>query len=237
MLSPPREKSLLEQPLKKKYQKNPISLKCLTFSASHLFLYAMYRLFLTQSGVGWEYEKKTSSVEFSDVSYVLMISILLHTFGNYENTSTKVTYVCMPIGLIGFGLLQQVPFLKNSLASSGTWPWQSWLVYSVGLSLVVLLFAIHIYFAVLLQNDFWKLYIMYMFICISYIVLAYFVTYNDTAKQSFHIHHWFLFLCISLFTRFDHWISALSAGLCIGIYLSGMITYSVTFSIFEPKCQ
>ncbi|KAG0024771.1 NAD(+) kinase [Entomortierella chlamydospora] len=39
----------------------------------------------------------------------------------------------------------------------------------------------------------------------------------------FHPHHWQLFYILAFFTRFDHWVSRVGAGIVIGAYMQGIM--------------
>lgn len=39
----------------------------------------------------------------------------------------------------------------------------------------------------------------------------------------FHPHHWQLFYTLAFFTRFDHWVSRVGAGITLGCYMQGIM--------------
>ncbi|KAF9110267.1 hypothetical protein BGX27_006585 [Mortierella sp. AM989] len=49
----------------------------------------------------------------------------------------------------------------------------------------------------------------------------------------FHPHHWQLFYTLAFFTRFDHWVSRVGAGIVIGAYMQGIMAYGFDYLIEE----
>ncbi|KAF9399897.1 hypothetical protein BGX21_005402 [Mortierella sp. AD011] len=49
----------------------------------------------------------------------------------------------------------------------------------------------------------------------------------------FHPHHWQLFYTLAFFTRFDHWVSRVGAGIVIGAYMQGIMAYGYDYLIEE----
>ncbi|KAI1297842.1 hypothetical protein EDD11_006908 [Mortierella claussenii] len=49
----------------------------------------------------------------------------------------------------------------------------------------------------------------------------------------FHPHHWQLFYTLAFFTRFDHWVSRVGAGITLGCYMQGIMAYGYDYLIEE----
>ncbi|KAF8927681.1 hypothetical protein EDD21DRAFT_412884 [Dissophora ornata] len=49
----------------------------------------------------------------------------------------------------------------------------------------------------------------------------------------FHPHHWQLFYILAFFTRFDHWVSRVGAGITLGCYMQGIMAYGYDYLIEE----
>ncbi|KAG0292560.1 hypothetical protein BGZ96_003983 [Linnemannia gamsii] len=49
----------------------------------------------------------------------------------------------------------------------------------------------------------------------------------------FHPHHWQLFYILAFFTRFDHWVSRVGAGITLGCYMQGIMAYGFDYLIEE----
>ena len=46
-----------------------------------------------------------------------------------------------------------------------------------------------------------------------------------SSTRVFYIHHWFIFWTLAIFTRFNHPLSVIALGLCIGIFVQGAAAY------------
>ncbi|KAG0364850.1 hypothetical protein BGZ54_007102, partial [Gamsiella multidivaricata] len=55
--------------------------------------------------------------------------------------------------------------------------------------------------------------------------------WSVTVPGFFHPHHWQLFYTLAFFTRFDHWVSRVGAGITLGCYMQGIMAYGYDYLI------
>ena len=104
-----------------------------------------------------------------------------------------------------------------------------WVLIGVVGTLILFLVIVHFYLAYRHSVGFMVLYLT----TLGFIVFMIFALYALISSTSiFYIHHWFIFWVLSIFTRFNHPLSVISLGLCVGIFVQGAAAYGANTVAF-----
>ncbi|KAJ2768731.1 hypothetical protein IWQ56_002828 [Coemansia nantahalensis] len=128
-----------------------------TLVSFHFVRFALFAVLLTVAGplvhrvvaalFDLERDFKSVADHFDDVTSGLLYAYLVFTLGNYAHTLGWVTLVFYFVGLLGFCLLVELPFMRISIPSWRTWSVGAWAVNLAGLAAVVLAAVFHIRWA------------------------------------------------------------------------------------------
>ncbi|KAK9764703.1 hypothetical protein K7432_007590 [Basidiobolus ranarum] len=99
-------------------------------------------LFLSKK-YSWERQDKSPVGFLQDIQDALIYNVLLFLFGNYSHTFSIWTVIAFFVGMIGFALLGELPFLKVSLVTWRTWSREAWMVHLGGVAIVLILAVYH----------------------------------------------------------------------------------------------
>lgn len=208
----------------------------------------------------WEKEEKTSADHYSDIFSGISMATLLFVFGNYTNTfkfpQNLVTIITVFLSMFAFGKIGELNFAKTDLSRYEEWDYRMYSLLGGGVAFGLLL-AIH-HFMEASKSDVLPEFALSLFIPLLIAVAGYITVkqQNDNLYSvewlknkinaesetlslpdkkktiKLHPHHYMIFLSLAFFTRFDTWISRISAGICIGIFMQGGASYSFG-SIFD----
>ncbi|KAJ2825865.1 hypothetical protein IWW50_002653 [Coemansia erecta] len=94
-----------------------------------------------------ERDFKTVGDHFDDLTNTLIYAFLVFVLGNYAHTFSWVTLVFYFVGMFGFCLLVELPFMRVSIPGWRAWSVGAWAVNLGGVALVVLAAGFHIKWA------------------------------------------------------------------------------------------
>ncbi|KAJ2351640.1 hypothetical protein GGF43_003977, partial [Coemansia sp. RSA 2618] len=94
-----------------------------------------------------ERDFKTVGDHFDDLTNTLIYAFLVFVLGNYAHTFSWVTCVFYFVGMFGFCLLVELPFMRVSIPGWRAWSVGAWAVNLGGVALVVLAAGFHIKWA------------------------------------------------------------------------------------------
>ena len=97
-----------------------------------------------------------------------------------------------------------------------------WVLLAVVGTLVAVLTVLHIYLAYRFSIGFLLMYLGSL-VTIAVLIVALYAMVSST--RVFYIHHWFIFWILAIFTRFNHPLSVIALGLCVGIFVQGAAAY------------
>lgn len=212
--------------------------------------YVIYRYIARR--LGWETNPKTASRHWSDLFDGLTYGLILFMFGNYTKTFSWITVVAFYPSLFAYALIAELPFTRTSLPRIKSWPKGMWVVFLLAIAAILAFAAYHIYLASLLGRIFLICYVCSLGWPLVIIVSAFMIekeinenwirTKLRTLKQNhtlpeeepvtpyhsrvaIHLHHWQIFYVLAFFTRFDHPVSQVGAGIVIACYMEGICAY------------
>ncbi|KAJ1955819.1 hypothetical protein GGI12_005470, partial [Dipsacomyces acuminosporus] len=94
-----------------------------------------------------ERDFKSVADHFDDLTNGLMYSYIVFTLGNYSHTFGWVTSVFYFVGLLGYCVLVELPFMRVSLPGWRDWSKGAWAVNLTGVALVLVAAVFHIRWA------------------------------------------------------------------------------------------
>ncbi|KAJ2694075.1 hypothetical protein H4R19_005948 [Coemansia spiralis] len=128
-----------------------------TLVSFHFARFAVFAVMLTVAGplvhrvvaalFDLERDFKSVADHFDDVTNGLLYAYLVFTLGNYAHTLGWVTGVFYFVGLLGYCMLVEVPFLRISIPGWRTWSAGAWAVNLAGVAVVVVAAVFHIRWA------------------------------------------------------------------------------------------
>ncbi|KAI8335643.1 hypothetical protein EDC96DRAFT_524633 [Choanephora cucurbitarum] len=222
---------------------------CLFFSVFYLIPYPIYRYLAHY--FGWETNPKSVARHWSDLLDGFSYGLIVFTFGNYANTLNWITILAFYPSLVSYALLAELPFAKTSLPCMREWPRKMWILFSLAVMLILSFAAYHLYLASLLPDPFLTYYLSSLLLPFSLFVSSVLLTkevnsnwcqtqwyrwrYQSSPPEEqrlmygsrvvLHLHHWQIFYVLAFFTRFDHPISQIGAGITLACYMEGVCAY------------
>ena len=97
-----------------------------------------------------------------------------------------------------------------------------WALIAIVGAFVLVLVVLHIYLAYRYSIGYMIIYLTSL-VAIASVIVALYALISST--RVFYIHHWFIFWTLAIFTRFNHPLSVIALGLCIGIFVQGAAAY------------
>ncbi|KAJ1985151.1 hypothetical protein H4R34_000228 [Dimargaris verticillata] len=116
----------------------------------------------------WERDPKSWVHHFQDTAQGIAYGFLVFVLGNYSHTLSWWTVLGYFIGLIGWSLLGELPFLKVSLPTWRTWSMGAWLVHLAAVGIVLALAVVHCVWA-FHEGIFWPWYLWGLVVALSFI--------------------------------------------------------------------
>ncbi|KAI8371126.1 hypothetical protein BD560DRAFT_109584 [Blakeslea trispora] len=128
-----------------------------------------------------------------------------------------------------------------------------WILFILAVGVILLFAAYHIYLAYLLPGPFLTYYLLSLLIPFSLLMASFLlskevnsnwcqrqwyhwryrsvqpeetnqlITYRS--RISLHLHHWQIFYVLAFFSRFDHLVSQIGAGIVLACYMEGICAY------------
>ncbi|KAL6594474.1 hypothetical protein LY90DRAFT_673288 [Neocallimastix californiae] len=147
-------------------------------------LYLSYFLFRLILGRVFNFErhKKSPAQHYHHLVDIFIYGTVLFIFGNYSQSFSWITALCIIIGLFGFASICELPFCRVSLQSLRTWDIKLKLI-CVGAIIIIACAAIyHFYLASQFMIDedtslFWPFLLAFVFICL-FLFLSTFIVYK-----------------------------------------------------------
>ncbi|KAJ1970268.1 hypothetical protein H4R35_005953 [Dimargaris xerosporica] len=116
----------------------------------------------------WERDPKSWVHHFQDTAQGIGYGFIVFVLGNYSHTLSWWTVLGYFIGLIGWSLLGELPFMKVSLPTWRTWTMGAWLVHLLAVAIVLALAAVHCVWA-FREDIFWPWYLWGLVVALSFI--------------------------------------------------------------------
>ncbi|KAJ1650499.1 hypothetical protein IWQ61_008718 [Dispira simplex] len=107
----------------------------------------------------WERDPKSLVEHLQDTADGLVYSFVVFVLGNYSHTLSGWTVLGYFVGLFGWALLGELPYLKVSLPTWRTWSKGAWIVHLLAVVVVVGLAVVHFVWASQ-QGILWPWYIV-----------------------------------------------------------------------------
>lgn len=150
-----------------------------------LTLYAAYFLFRLILGRMFNFErhKKSPAKHFHHLVDAFFYGTVLFLFGNYSESFTWITALCVIIGLFCFAGIAELPFAKVDIRSIRTWDIKLKAILVVGVVIILALAGYHIYLA----NDFvidadghrlLPIYLIMLFVVLILIIISSMIVYK-----------------------------------------------------------
>ncbi len=187
-----------------------------------IMLYISYRL-CAPNIFKWNIRQKTIGKHFIDMFVMIYYFTLIFYIGNYYITfPNKRTIITSAIIMFIWGYFSTLRSFKYSLISVHDWTTAMWVAVIMITIIIITLTVYHLHISY--QQDIFKKNMLLLLFCICNILVKY-LCLNTNNRKYFHLHHWFLFMYLSVLTTLDNNISKYSAGLCIGISMHGISHY------------
>ncbi|KAJ1922668.1 hypothetical protein IWQ60_006380 [Tieghemiomyces parasiticus] len=116
----------------------------------------------------WERDRKSWVDHFHDTAQAIMYSFIVFVLGNYARTLSWWTVLGYFIGLFGWALLGELPFMKVSLPTWRSWSPGAWALHLFAVGAVLTLAVFHCLWA-FENNIFWPWYLVGLIIATSFI--------------------------------------------------------------------
>ncbi|KAG1100048.1 hypothetical protein G6F42_017727 [Rhizopus arrhizus] len=154
------------------------------------------------------------SRHWSDLFDGISYGLILFIFGNYSHTLSWITVAAFYPSLFGYALIAELPFTKTSLPNIKNWPKGMWAVFITAV-------ANTNKNATQQQQEQADE---------GTTLLPVAATpqgvHNPYTRQvAIHLHHWQIFYVLAFFTRFDHPVSQVGAGIVLACYMEGICAY------------
>ncbi|KAK4520522.1 Casein kinase II subunit alpha [Mucor velutinosus] len=215
--------------------------------AFYIIPYPVYRFIAHR--LKWETNQKTMSRHWSDLFDGISYGLILFIFGNYSNTLSWITVAAFYPSLFGYALIAELPFTKTSLPNIRNWPKGMWAVFLTAVAIILVFAGYHIYLGYLLPMPFVIYYVSCLSIPAAILASSFLLSkehqeqadegttllpvaaapqnvHNPYTRQvAIHLHHWQIFYVLAFFTRFDHPVSQVGAGIVLACYMEGICAY------------
>jgi len=118
-------------------------------------LYLAYFLFRLILGRVFDYERhnKSPAKHYHHLVDTFIYGTVLFIFGNYSQSFSWITAVCIIAGLFGFASICELPFCRVSLQSLRTWDIKLKLICVVGGAIIVVAIIYHVFLATQFKID------------------------------------------------------------------------------------
>ncbi|RKP37728.1 hypothetical protein BJ085DRAFT_38157 [Dimargaris cristalligena] len=91
----------------------------------------------------WERRAKNGVHHFQDAAQLVGYAYIVFTLGNYTHTLSRWTVLGYGVGILGWGLLGELPFMKVSLPTWRTWSWGAWVMNLTAAGIVMGFGVVH----------------------------------------------------------------------------------------------
>ena len=204
---------------------------CWLFMLYSNYLFSMFYLYSGYILIDYKVMHNSAMNQINRILSLLYFGLLIYFLSRYKEKPSVdqiwYLFISMSSNLL-FALLGNLNFLKISITdkSMDTWSIETWEFLIPVTILVVILSFYHIY--IVYKKYKWiglERYIMCLFI-IPLMYVGLFYQFLNDGKHGFHLHHWFLFGYLAIFSDLHTPISRVCNAICIGIFVNGISAYN-----------